>query len=159
MFIVWYLQLYQTMVITSLVVSLVPVAILSLQSQSDQLPVGIIPNLSISTVRIVTAVVITICLNTIIKVSLHQTADNNIFKFLKNKLFADSINSVIHIFYADNPPSMENSINIIDGADQQQKEDIIQHCRLSKSHASINNEGQVNHKYSQCSSKLHVSQS
>ena len=81
MFTVWYLQLYQTMVITSLVVSLVPVA------------------------------------------SLHQTAD--IFKFLKNKLSADSINSVIHILYADNPPSMENSINIIDGADQQQKKDVI----------------------------------
>ena len=76
-------------------------------------------------------------------VSLHLTAD--IFKFLKNKLSADSINSVIH---ADKPTSIENSIKMTDGADQEQKEDVIQHHRLLENHVSISQEGQVNHTHS-----------
>eukprot|EP00092_Neocalanus_flemingeri_P010313 GFUD01011110.1.p1 GENE.GFUD01011110.1~~GFUD01011110.1.p1 ORF type:complete len:1009 (-),score=246.24 GFUD01011110.1:254-3280(-) len=87
---VWYLQFYQAMVITSLIVSLVPTTILSLQSQADNLPRGVTKNIGLSAARIVIAVFITVCLNTILKVSMNQTADNHIFKFLKNKLSKDS---------------------------------------------------------------------
>ena len=69
---------------------------------------------------------------------LHQTAD--IFKF-----FADHNNSVIH---ADNPTSIKNSIKIIDGANQEQKEDVTQHHRLLENYVSISKEGQVNHTHS-----------
>jgi len=65
---VWYLQWYQAMVITSLVVSLVPTAILSLQSQSDASPVGVLRNIGISVARMAVAVFITVCLNIILKV-------------------------------------------------------------------------------------------
>lgn len=87
---VWYLQFYQPMVITSLIVSLVPTAILSLQSQSDNLPAGVAKNIGLSAARIVIAVLITVCLNTILKVAMDQTADDHIFKFLINKLSKDS---------------------------------------------------------------------
>lgn len=66
---VWYLQFYQTMIITSLVVSLVPVTILSLQSQSDlSSPVGLCSNIGVATLRIIVAFSITLCLNIILKV-------------------------------------------------------------------------------------------
>ena len=68
---VWYLQFYQTMIITSLVVSLVPVTILSLQSQSDlSSPVGLCSNIGVAALRIIVAFSITLCLNIILKVSL-----------------------------------------------------------------------------------------
>jgi len=87
---VWYLQFYQPMVITSLIVSLVPITILSLQSQADQTPVGVVRNIVLAIARIVIAVIITLCLNTILKLAMDQTADNHIFKFLINKLAKDS---------------------------------------------------------------------
>ena len=37
---------------------------------------------------------------------------------------------------------------MIDGADQEQKEDVIQHHRLLENHVSISQEGQVNHTHS-----------
>ena len=65
----WWLQFYQVMVITSLVVSLVPVAVLSLQSQSDLSPPrGILSNVGVSGLRIAVALIITLCLNIILKV-------------------------------------------------------------------------------------------
>jgi len=88
---VWYLQFYQTMLITSLVVSLVPVAVLSLQSQSDlSTPVGLLNNIAVASLRVIVALAVTVCLNIITKIWLNQTADNHIFKFLKNKFAQDS---------------------------------------------------------------------
>jgi len=88
---VWYLQFYQTMLITSLVVSLVPVAVLSLQSQSDlSTPVGLFNNIGVAGLRVIVALAVTVCLNIITKIWLNQTADNHIFKFLKNKFAQDS---------------------------------------------------------------------
>ena len=94
------------MVLTSLVVSLVPVAVLSLQSQSDlSAPRGVLRNVGVASLRIAVALIITLCLNIILKVCSHltfhltcyslkvwmnQTADNHIFKFLKNKFTHDS---------------------------------------------------------------------
>ena len=50
---VWYLQFYQVMILTSLVVSLVPVTILSLQSQSDMPTAsGQVSNLGLSGLRV-----------------------------------------------------------------------------------------------------------
>jgi len=87
---VWYLQFYQPMVLNSLVVSLIPVAILSLQSQLDTDGQGVLRNIGLTSARLFIAGAVTICLNMIIKVWMDQTADNHIFKFLKNKLSRDS---------------------------------------------------------------------
>jgi len=87
---VWYLQFYQPMVLNSLVVSLIPVAILSLQSQLDTERQGVLRNIWLTSTRLLIAAAITICLNMIIKVWMNQTADNHIFKFLKNKFSRDS---------------------------------------------------------------------
>ena len=66
---VWWLQFYQVMVLTSLVLSLVPVAVLSLQSQSDlSAPRGIFSNVAVAGLRVTVALVITLCLNIILKV-------------------------------------------------------------------------------------------
>ena len=67
----WWLQFYQVMVITSLVVSLVPVTLLSLQSQADSAPgraQGLLANTGVAAVRIIVAFSITLCLNIILKV-------------------------------------------------------------------------------------------
>ena len=54
---------------TSLVVSLVPVTILSLQSQSDMATAsGLLGNLGLSSLRVIVALGITLCLNIIMKV-------------------------------------------------------------------------------------------
>ena len=67
---VWYLQFYQVMILTSLVVSLVPVTILSLQSQSDMATAsGLLGNLGLSSLRVIVALGITLCLNIIMKVT------------------------------------------------------------------------------------------
>jgi len=87
---VWYLQFYQQMVINSLVVSLIPVAILSLQSQADNPSSGLIKNLFYSIMRVVIAGSVTLAINIILKVSMNQTADSHIFKFVKSKLVKDS---------------------------------------------------------------------
>ena len=85
---VWWLQYYQVsvhtaltspsppapaqvMVVTSLVVSLVPVTLLSLQSQADTAPgraQGLLANTGVAAVRIIVAFSITLCLNIILKV-------------------------------------------------------------------------------------------
>ena len=85
-----YLQSGQAMLLTSLVVSLAPTAVLSLQSQSDGRPLGLVTNILLTLLRLAVALTVTICLNVILKLSLNQSADNHIFKFLKNKLSADS---------------------------------------------------------------------
>merc|ERR1719234_218519 len=87
---VWYLQFYQPMVLNSLVVSLIPIAILSLQSQLDTDGQGVLRNIWLTAARLSIAGAVSICLNMIIKVWMDQTADNHIFKFLKNKLSRDS---------------------------------------------------------------------
>ena len=69
---VWWLQFYQVMVLTSLVLSLVPVAVLSLQSQSDlSAPRGIFSNVAVAGLRVTVALVITLCLNIINLDSFH----------------------------------------------------------------------------------------
>ena len=68
---VWWLQFYRVMILTSLVISLVPVAVLSIQSQSDlSAPRGILSNMGVAGLRITVALIITLCLNIILKVSL-----------------------------------------------------------------------------------------
>ena len=66
---VWYLQFYQSMIITSLVVSFLPVFCLSLQSQSDLSPIGLRNNILVTALRLLVAFFIALCLNVILKVS------------------------------------------------------------------------------------------
>jgi len=87
---VWYLQFYQQMVINSIVVSLIPVAILSLQSQPDKTSPGVLKNLGLAIVRVIVAISLTFGINIIFKVSINQTSDNHIFKFIRNKFVKDT---------------------------------------------------------------------
>jgi len=88
---VWYLQYYQPMIIISLVVSFIPVAVLSLQSETESSPGrGVSRNLVVSVTRVMVALAVTAGLNTVLKLFLRQTADNHIFKFLKNKISRDT---------------------------------------------------------------------
>ena len=64
---VWYLQYYQTMIISSLVLSFLPVFCLSLQSQSH-LSLGLRNNILLTALRLSVAFFIAICLNVILKV-------------------------------------------------------------------------------------------
>merc|ERR1719509_253119 len=77
------------MVLNSLVVSLAPIAILSLQSQCEPPGTGVVRHLGLAVARVGVAAAVTACLNIIIKVWMDQTADSHIFKFLRNKLSRD----------------------------------------------------------------------
>ncbi|XP_059083191.1 probable C-mannosyltransferase DPY19L3 [Tigriopus californicus] len=84
---VWYLQFYQPMVLNSLVVSLIPVAIVILQSYNEgrvRRP-GIWNNLQWSIVKIGLGIISTIVINTLLKVLSGQDADNHIFRFVQSK--------------------------------------------------------------------------
>ena len=66
---VWYVQFYQVMIISSLVVSLLPVAILALLSQSETTSSsGVCKNIVNAAIRIIVCLAATIALNIIIKV-------------------------------------------------------------------------------------------
>ena len=66
---VWYVQFYQVMIISSLVVSLLPVAILALLSQSESTSSsGVCKNIVNAAIRIIVCLAATIALNIIIKV-------------------------------------------------------------------------------------------
>ena len=69
---VWYLQFYQTMIITSLVVSFLPIFCLSLQSQSDLSPRGLRNNILVTALRLLVAIFIALCLNVILKVMISK---------------------------------------------------------------------------------------
>ena len=69
---VWYLQFYQTMIITSLVVSFLPIFCLSLQSQSDLSPRGLRNNILVTALRLLVALFISLCLNVILKVMIYR---------------------------------------------------------------------------------------
>ena len=69
---VWYLQFYQTMIITSLVVSFLPIFCLSLQSQSDLSPRGLRNNILVTALRLLVAIFIALCLNVILKVMISR---------------------------------------------------------------------------------------
>ena len=84
---VWYLQYYQSMIINSLAVSFIPLAILSLQSQSASDPKiwrtnSIFKNLNIVFVRCSMVLLGSLALNMTLKTFLNQTADNHIFTFV-----------------------------------------------------------------------------
>ena len=64
---VWYLQYYQAMILSSLVLSFLPVFCLSLQSQS-QLSLGLKNHILVTALRLSIAFFIAICLNVILKV-------------------------------------------------------------------------------------------
>jgi len=99
---VWYLQFYQPMVISSLVFSFIPVAVLSLQSEVEATGQrGIRRNLGLSVVRIFFAVAVTIGLNIVMKLLLRQTADNHIFRFLKNKIVEDHSDFETRLYLCD----------------------------------------------------------
>jgi len=87
---VWYLQHYQAMVLNSMVVSLVPVAILSLQSQGETVKTGFLKHLCLSVARVLGVAILALCLNMALKVYMDQTSDNHIFRFLVNKVSRDS---------------------------------------------------------------------
>ena len=72
---VWYLQFYQTMIITSLVVSFLPIFCLSLQSQSDLSPRGLRNNILVTALRLLVAIFIALCLNVILKVKISWRED------------------------------------------------------------------------------------
>ena len=72
---VWYLQFYQTMIITSLVVSFLPIFCLSLQSQSDLSPRGLRNNILVTALRLLVAIFIALCLNVILKVMISRRED------------------------------------------------------------------------------------
>ena len=88
---VWYLQYYQSMIINSLVVSFIPLAILSLQSQSTSSEGAdpkiwrtnsIFKNLNIIFVRSSLVLLGSLALNMTLKTFMNQTADNHIFTFV-----------------------------------------------------------------------------
>jgi hypothetical protein len=72
---VWYLQFYQPMVLSSLVVSFIPVAIASLQSHGDRNNInsntnpGIVRNLFLSICRTVVVLALAVVVNVLLKVS------------------------------------------------------------------------------------------
>ena len=66
---VWYLQFYQSMMLSSIVVSFIPVAIVALQSQTDRRSnPSIFRNLFIAILRTVTVFALTLVVNIILKV-------------------------------------------------------------------------------------------
>ena len=88
---VWYLQYYQSMIINSLAVSFIPLAILSLQSQSTSSEGAdpkiwrtnsIFKNLNIIFVRCSLVLLGSLALNMTLKTFMNQTADNHIFTFV-----------------------------------------------------------------------------
>ena len=88
---VWYLQYYQSMIINSLAVSFIPLAILSLQSQSSSSEGAdpkiwrtnsIFKNLNIIFVRSSLVLLGSLALNMTLKTFMNQTADNHIFTFV-----------------------------------------------------------------------------
>ena len=64
---VWYLQYYQAMIISSLVLSFLPVFSLSLASQGPLSP-GLRNNILLTALRLIVAFFVAICLNVILKV-------------------------------------------------------------------------------------------
>ena len=64
---VWYLQYYQAMIISSLVLSFLPVFSLSLASQGPLSP-GLRNNILLTALRLIVAFCVAICLNVILKV-------------------------------------------------------------------------------------------
>ena len=64
---VWYLQYYQAMIISSLVLSFLPVFCLSLASQGPLSP-GLRNNILLTALRLIVAFFVAICLNVILKV-------------------------------------------------------------------------------------------
>jgi hypothetical protein len=72
---VWYLQFYQPMVLSSLVVSFIPVAIASLQSHGDRnnsnsnTNPGIVRNLFLSICRTVVVLALAVVVNVLLKVT------------------------------------------------------------------------------------------
>ena len=66
---VWYLQYYQAMIISSLVLSFLPVFCLSLASQGPLSP-GLRNNILLTALRLIVAFFVAICLNVILKVIL-----------------------------------------------------------------------------------------
>ena len=66
---VWYLQYYQAMIISSLVLSFLPVFSLSLASQGPLSP-GLRNNILLTALRLIVAFFVAICLNVILKVIL-----------------------------------------------------------------------------------------
>ena len=74
------------MMITSLTVSFIPLAILSLQSQSTDQTIwrdnGLFKNLNIIFVRCFLVAIATLALNLTLKTFMNQTADNHIFQFV-----------------------------------------------------------------------------
>lgn len=69
---VWYLQFYQPMVLNSLVVSFIPFAILSLQSQTDDVSatrnMSIVSNIMSVLIKISLVLISTFAFNLILKV-------------------------------------------------------------------------------------------
>jgi hypothetical protein len=74
---VWYLQFYQPMVLSSLVVSFIPVAIASLQSHGDRnnsnTNPGIVRNLFLSICRTIAVLALAVVVNVLLKVSVFPT--------------------------------------------------------------------------------------
>jgi hypothetical protein len=72
---VWYLQFYQPMVLSSLVVSFIPVAIASLQSHGERNNInsntnpGIVRNLFLSICRTVAVLALAVVVNVLLKVT------------------------------------------------------------------------------------------
>ena len=74
------------MIVSSLAVSFIPLAILSLQSQSTEKTIwrnnNLFKNLNIILVRCMLVAVATLALNMTLKIFINQTADNHIFQFV-----------------------------------------------------------------------------
>ena len=73
---VWYLQFYQPMILTSIVVSFIPVAMASLQSQADRTSsTSILKNLGVAFLRALIVLALTLAVNTLLKVSFTNDVD------------------------------------------------------------------------------------
>ncbi|XP_071747325.1 protein C-mannosyl-transferase DPY19L3 isoform X2 [Lepeophtheirus salmonis] len=94
----WYFQYYQPMVLSSLVLSFIPVAVIFLHLQEPPMQkYGFVNELISYVIRsighIVLALIITICINMLLKYGMDQHDDNHILHFIKSKLgFTDQTN-------------------------------------------------------------------